>query len=263
MATGDAPRQVKPAGWRQWASGGLSLTVLLTGLFYIQGRAYRQGYLDALGLNESQFPADTPQALWFAFNGWLSGSVRVLEGVDAQFAWYLVRTGLVVLAVLLVILSLILLAHKLDFADKVRQSASSSRWWDLMTSNRIAALYLGTLPLTVLSVFVVPLVMLVLATIIVFAFVVLCLPFWSFGADAARDMCNANRQTVGLATVAEMPSRLELLECGTKYCALIRSDGNLLVVGVDAVERVEVLPVRAARPGETPLPRCTVRSGAH
>lgn len=46
---------------------------------------YRHGGLTALGLEESQFPTSTPDALWFAYQGWLSSITRVIPLVPSTW----------------------------------------------------------------------------------------------------------------------------------------------------------------------------------
>jgi len=99
------------AGFRGWQrlSSGLTVATLLTALLYVQGRAYRSGYLEALGFSESQFPITTTDALWLAFNGWLLGAVQIPGASWHAFKSQLLSTGVWLFPGLFVTLCLLVL----------------------------------------------------------------------------------------------------------------------------------------------------------
>lgn len=249
----DAPS----GGWKRWLSSGLSLTVLMTGLFYIQGRMYRHGYIRALGLEESMFPIDTPQALWLAYQGWLSGAVQVPKLMDAALIVLLLKTGAIVFVVLVTIVGLVWIARKMDLSHQASKRIEKSGLVALF-KNKTVIQFAATLPATVAGVLIVPLALMLAAIVLMYAFMILCMPFLALGSKDALAMCNAERSTVGLVALPEVSTPLVLLECSERFCALIQNDGSLRVVAVQTVERIDIVPVRRALPSAPPLPRCRV-----
>ncbi|MEN5062131.1 hypothetical protein [Luteimonas sp. TWI1416] len=238
-------------------SGSLSLTVLLTGILYVQGRMYHSGYLSALGLAESQFPIDTPQALFISLHGWISGSIKVFDSFDSAFLLDLARTGVFTLAAFVIGISLIFLTQRILTPER---TAKISSWRDLFGRRRILAIYLSTIPATILSLLIIPALMMIGSFIIMLTFMILCTPFFSLGQEMARDACNGKRSTVGIAKITGSTSPLIMLECGTQFCALIKEDGQLVVISTELIERTDFLPVREAGPNDSILPRCRVQA---
>jgi len=241
---------------------GLTLTTLLTALLVIQGRAFRSGYLHALGLDESHFPVSTTDALWLAFNGWLSGAVQIAGASWNIFRSQLLSTGLWIFSGVFLLTCLLLFAapRAQGMRDWFKRRLDVSVANDAVRTSRageLVTITVGSMMVTVCGIALVPLALFLGAFVLMFSFIVLVYPFLSLGAQAADDICGKPRATASAVMLLNQPTPAYLLECSTQFCALLDDTGGRFVVPVDQVARIEIRNTATAVPSGAV--RCSLR----
>jgi len=231
---------VGQVGWPRLFSGGLPLTVFLTALFYLQGRAFRSGYLEALGFNTSQFPVDTTEALWLAYNGWLLVSLAIFENAQWPVVVRLLAAAAIVFATVLLLFSLLwLLDRFLGPAPAMPRSNPGAepshqrfQWKSLFKVTAFATLS-GTLGL--------PLALAAIALTVMIPFLLLVYPFHALGKKAAIEECDKPQASAARVTLTgDASATAYLIECSDNFCALVNAHGSRLVVSRQDVKKVEI-----------------------
>ncbi len=243
--------------WARLLFSGMPLAVFLTALFYLQGRAFRTGYIDALGLNASQFPIDTTEALWQAFNGWLYWSMAVFDHVRWPFVGKLLATALVIFVLVLLYLGLLWM-----MARYIGPVAPAKPVATVLTPNterfQFKSLFKTTAFATLLGTLGLPLTLATAAVIVMASFISLVYPFYAQGKQAAWDECKRPQTTASQVTLAgESSPTTYLLECSKDFCALLDARGARIVLPREAVQKVEV-PMALNANSSNSKPRCVL-----
>lgn len=226
---------------------------ILTAVFFLQGRAYRSGWLGFFGMEHALFPISSGEGYWLTLSGWATTSVRWFNSAWQIYADTLCRYGL--LLFVLVMLVIFLEWLKFHRASKVAQDKADDdnrkppewiREW-LVSGSKVrywlarAAVALVLVPF---SLAVVPMLLflagILLATVIALAFV----PFENLGKQAAIDFCKRPVSQIARVVLREphMPDWGYRIECNPDVCAIVR-DGRVLIVPMDHVERIELPPL--------------------
>lgn len=262
---------------KRYAVTGLPLSVLLTAIFYLQGRAFRYAYLERLGLDESLLPIPTAEVFWLSLHGWTSSAVLIVQGMWSayckMFAEYAVPVWLVTV-VGFILLWLSPWIRKF-FLGRWEKYSGFFRWrelarprvrlrrWIKRSWARLRGLTVGLAATTFVvlaSVSVAPLILFVLAFAIFFIFFVVVFPFFQTGEAAADDLCKRDRATISTVIFengsAASRSSSYLIECREKYCALVDEAGSRFFIPTEDVIRVDA--PQAHRKGKVDAPLCTL-----
>lgn len=235
---------------------------VLTAVFFLQGRAYRSGWLGFFGMEHALFPISSGEGYWLTLSAWATTSVHWFNSAWQIYADTLWRYGLLlfVLAMLVIFLEWL----KFHRASKNSQDKADNRkppeWireW-LVSGSKVrywlarAAVALVIVPF---SLAVAPALLFVagilLATVIALAFV----PFEKLGKQAAIDFCKRPVSQIARVVLREphTPDWGYRIECNPDACAMVR-DGRVFIVPMDHVERIELPPLGGmAQPAGAPV----------
>lgn len=249
-AVGQRAAQAK-ARW--WSS--LPLITLLAIIFYAQGRAFTESYLDYFGLNASQFPVTPDNAYWEALMGWAMVAGKGPDVLWHMYPQYLLAEWIPLTAtVLLPVLGLV--GRKRGWWTALGKwivrvgNARPLRWLFARAPRDIVRhVAYGGMPAVVLM--SIPLMLLTLTFVIALLIGVFVIPFWSLGRAEAKIECENAAENypsvhyvseAGTANVDKSLSTARLLQCGPEFCALIR-DGEAFVIPRTAIQSVGGVPI--------------------
>jgi len=254
----DKPAAQLKARW--WSP--LPLLTLLAIVFYGQGRAFTQAYLDYFGLHISQFPVSPDDAYWYAFMGL---SMVAGKGPPTLLHTYpQVLRPASILTIVIVSLSLIVWAgRRCGWWSGLARSIErlrNMRWlqsiWAKAPKDMVKHVAYGGIPgLMLMSM---PLMFLILTSLLAAVIAYLVIPFWMLGTAWAEEVCSSPAAASPVVHYvgnidANIPSQTSsparLLQCGTDFCALIR-DGEAFVIARTAVQWVGGIPIHRPPTGD-------------
>ena len=212
------------------------LLALATGMFYLNGVAYRQGYLAHFHLQSTMFDDDAGHQMAFAVRGWQELVGQVLDGAGFVVVHWLIPIAAIALVTCWVL-------WQAERWRRARRRAARPPGLVVSAEHRRAVLArrekrarphpLRNTPLTrglVLMVLFSFLGLSVLVTAIDGIGAVLGICVWPFSyagdALAAREqaMGFVNAPSVTVATPEGAKVEFRLITCGARYCALFRPE---------------------------------------
>lgn len=254
----------KPMSKARWWTS-LPILTLIAIVFYAQGRALTEAYLNYFGLNSSQFPVSPDDAYWYAFMGW-----EMVAGKGPLAIWHVYPSILahewMPMTITLVIPLVVLAGRRWGWWVRIGHaiiSALSRFDSDRRLSGRSREvakhIVIGGFPALMIA--LTPLLVLLFTLGLAFFIVVFVSPFWTLGRYLAELDCASVASShqvvhyVGEPTLDSSgkplpPSRL--LQCGPEFCALIR-DGASLVIPRTAIQSVEGAPI-GKKNASSPVP---------
>lgn len=246
----------KPAERRRWRvspilTSAFALTIL-TAMFFLQGRAFRGGWLGYFGLEQSQFPISSSEAYWLTLHGWATTSVRWFTSAWGSYLEQLWRFGWLLFA--LCMLTFVFEWYKHHRSNKQSPNDGSApteppAWiqeW-LVSGNRWLhwlARAGAAIIITPLSLAIPSLLLFVVGTVLAVVIVLAIVPFENLGKDAAIKFCQ-RPISQGAKIVLRTPHQPEWgyrIECNPDVCAMIR-DGRVFIIPTDSIERIELPPI--------------------
>lgn len=250
---------------RWWAS--LPLLTLLAIIFYAQGRAFTEAYLDYFGLNSSQFPVSPDDAYWYAFMAWGVVASKAPGAIWHAYPKFLLAEW-VPLVVTVAIPFIALIGDKYSWPLHLR------RWFEQAlgrfgkknisitpSRNVVKQVALGGLPSLLMA--SIPLMLLAITFILALMIVVFVLPFWGLGQRQARADCATEASSHQIVHYeGEQPiidkdgkplSPARLLQCSQDFCAAIRN-GQSYVIPKAAIRSVDGLSIGRKAPS-SPVPK--------
>lgn len=225
---------------------------VLTAMFFLQGRAFRTGWLDYFGLQHMQFPISSGEAYWLTLSGWATTSVRWFSSAWESYLEVLTRFGLLLVVLAMLIFALEWRKHHRapkDTPDKGDDRNLAPEWMQvwLVSGSKLRhwfARAIASLVLAPLSLAVAPALLfgagILLAAVIAIAFV----PFQNLGKQAAIDFCK-RPVSLGARVVlrnGHSPDWGYRIECNPDVCAIVR-DGRVFVIPMENVEQIELPPL--------------------
>lgn len=224
---------------------------VLTAMFFLQGRAYRQGWLSRFGLDSAQFPISMADTYWLALNGWANIAVGWFNN-----AWDIYLGYLPILILPLALFAFATFAWEWHKANRKREIAQREpvedpptptsdepqKW--LAASDWKAWSLRGAISLVVapVSLAVLPLLLFLVGWLLAFLVAVVVAPFQNTGKEAASTFCKrpiAYSAKIVMVDGASYPEWGYQIECNPDVCAMIR-DGKVYVVPASNVERIEL-----------------------
>lgn len=233
-----------------WLSPIPTLTFFLA-IFYGEGRAYRLGYLEYLGLDDSQFPVSTTDAYWLAFNGW---AIIAGNGASTIFDHYSIYIKSLWLTVLVGILA----AALGIYGRRQQWHIGFSDWWNqrLTKAKTAANPIVASAGLSLLTMAGIPFILMILTVLLATFMLVFVLPFFQLGRWEARSECEFEAarkplvQYVGderASVDGKSVPTARLIQCSTDFCALIR-DGEAFVIPRLSVRWAGGVPIEPSVP---------------
>ena len=238
---------------RWWSS--LPLITLLAIIFYAQGRAFMESYLDYFGLNASQFPVTPDNAYWEALMGWAMVAGKGPDVLWHMYPQYLLAEWIPLTAtVLLPVLGLV--GRKRGWWTAlgkwiVRVGNTRPLRWLFARAPRDIVRHVAYGGMPAVVVMSIPLMLLTLTVVIALLIGVFVIPFWSLGRAEAKIECGNAAENypsvhyvseASAANVDKSLSPARLLQCGSEFCALIR-DGEAFVIPRTAIQSVGGVPI--------------------
>ena len=241
------------------------LTVL-TAMFLLQGRAYREGWLGRFGLESAQFPISTADTYWLALHGWLNTALNWFNKAWDIYAGYLLILILPIAA--FTFLTFVWEWHSARRTAASKQAAEDAgveaenkvRQW-LAADGRQAWLIRAGISLAIapVSLAAFPLLLFLAGLLLVALIAITVVPFENVGKQAATDFCK--RSVSGAARIvlianAGHPEWGYRIECNSDACAMVR-DGVVYVIPTRDIQRIE-LPAKGAavKDGESESQLC-------
>lgn len=244
----------KPGERKRWRispilTSAFALSVL-TAMLFLQGRAYREGWLISFGLDSTQFPISTTDTYWWALHAWATTAVGWFKN-----AWDIYVNSLGSAFLLVALFAFVIYAWEWLKA-RIKQAAASKenqedaqppgnavqRWlaadgWKAWLARIGIAIVITPISLAVFP-FLLFLAGLLLAALIGTAVV----PFQNAGKQAAAEFCK--RPVAGAARIVLVegsgdPDWGYRIECNSDVCAVVR-DGKVYVVPARNIHRVEL-----------------------
>ena len=242
----------KPAERKRWRlspimTSAFALTVL-TAMFLLQGRAYREGWLGHFGLENAQFPISTTDTYWLALHGWFNTAIGWFKN-----AWDIYFGHLAMLFLPLALFAFVTLALEWRKANKKLASERESeddrppenkvQQW-LAAGGRKAWIVRGVVSLVIapISLAAFPLMMFVAGLLLATLIAIAVAPFENIGTQAAIDFCKRpviHAAKIVLTEGAGHPEWGYRIECNANVCAMIR-DGTVYVVPTRDIQRIEL-----------------------
>lgn len=248
----------KPVERKRWRISPIVTSAfvlsVLTAMFLLQGRAYREGWLGRFGLESAQFPISTVDIYWLALHGWLNTAIGWFNK-----AWDIYVGYLLILTLPIAILMFLIFVWEWHSANRAAaaeqrvedagvEAENKVRRW-LAAGDRKAWLVRGAISLAVapLSLAAFPLMLFLAGLILVFVIAVTVVPFENMGKQAADDFCK--RPASSAARIVQTPDAGPpewgyRIECNADVCAMIR-DGVVYVIPTRDIQRIE-LPAKGA-----------------
>jgi hypothetical protein len=258
----DTPAAPAPGKW-EWAFKLAPVfLVIATGIFYLNGVAFRQGYLDHFHLQSSMFDDDVGSQVAFAVRGWQELSNMVLSGAwDALIHW--------AMPYLVVAIFLCWLVWKLERGHRARRREAHSKRLPINADLRRRAAKrrldrtrphpLRDAPLTrklaigLWSLWIGATVTFLVVHVMGVVLGVCVSPFLYAGKslaihDEKGDFADAPWVTVPTPEGPKVAFRL--ITCAPRFCALYSSD-RIVTAPASAVTWLtnEAKPISTARPG--------------
>lgn len=223
---------------------------ILTAMFFLQGRALREGWLRHFGLESAQFPISTTDTYWLALHGWLKTAVGWFNNAWDFYLGYLPK-----LILPLAMLAFGMYAWEWFKARRDRTTAENEAeeasepagniargWltadgWKAWATRAGVALVAAPIGLAVFP------LMLFLAGLLLAALIgTAVVPFDKAGKQMASDFCErpvTRAARIVLTDGSGHPEWGYRIECNQTVCAMIR-DGRVYVVPTRNVERIEL-----------------------
>lgn len=244
----------KPGERKRWRispilTSAFALSVL-TAMFFLQGRAYRAGWLSSFGLDGAQFPISAADTYWLALHGWATTAVGWFKN-----AWNIYLDSLGSAFLLVALFAFVIYAWEWLKA-RIKQAAANKearedaepagnavqRWlaasgWKAWAARAGVAIVITPISLAVFP-FLLFLTGLLLAAVIGTAVV----PFQNAGKQAAADFCKRPVTRIARITLTDgsgYPEWGYQIECNSNVCAMIR-DGKVYVIPTRDVQRIEL-----------------------
>lgn len=224
------------------------MLTVLTAMFFLQGRAYREGWLGRFGLENAQFPISTTDTYWLALHGWLNTAIGWFKNSwDIYFGY---------LAVLFLPLALFAFANLALEWRKANKKLASDResnedtppenkvqQW-LAAGGRKAWIVRGVVSLVIapISLAALPAILFVAGLLLAALIAITVVPFENVGKQAATDFCKRpviHAAKIVLTEDAGHPEWGYRIECNPDVCAMIR-DGKVYVIPARDVQRIEL-----------------------
>lgn len=242
------------------------LLTMLTAMFLLQGRAYREGWLGRFGLDSIQFPISTADTYWLALHGWLDTALGWFNNSWSIYTSYLPKLMLPLAIFAFVVLAWVWWTDNRNQRDgeargdadddtastrqqRVRQWVAASGWraWGAraLLSLLVSPVSLGVFPLLLFGA----------GLWLIFLVVLVVVPFEDAGKQAARDFCRQDSSRIARVVLREQhaPQWGYRIECNTTVCAVIR-DGRVFIVPVGDVARIELPPLDQAGKQKASVP---------
>lgn len=222
-------RELKP---RPFVSKAVVISIMLAGLpglFYLNGKAFYEGYLSYLNLNVSMFPQDASATMMSSVMAWFSATTGGLSGITNFLNQYWSWTLIVVLVTTLVIgtlkWGLKKLATKIEgkqFNNKLPPSIQS--WLkDVATVGML--IYLPSYGIFLLMFLV---AILLISTII---------PFLHLGKEYAAEQLEKGFTNAPLVRAVDpdgATAEYRIVECSDRFCALYLQ-GQIVAVPLSSI----------------------------
>lgn len=242
---------------------------VLTAVFFLQGRAYRGGWLRYFGLEQSQFPITSGEAYWLTLHGWMTTSVRWFTGAWESYVEQLFRFGLLLFVLCLMTFLFEWYKHRRFTKEKSEAAAEPKQppaWiqeWIVSGSKLRHWLARAgiAIVITPLSIAIPSILLFFVGTVLALVILLAIAPFEQLGKQAAIDFCQ-RAVSQGARIVLREPQQPDWgyrIECNPDVCAMVR-DGRVFIIPSDSIQRIELPPLgEASQPnGESQERLCPV-----
>lgn len=212
----------------KWLATALGL---LSPVFYLNGRAFRYGYLGYLHLEPSMFPTDVPDTLTYAAFAWMGGLTSVLDAVKKTVVAHWIAVGVMPVA------ALALFAAAVHFIGAwARRRRASTAGEDAGTRKlhpaaRRAALAVFKIYFSFYATYT-------LLLVIAAALLLFVAPFAKVGESAATrdaEMGFKFAPSIAIADPQGTPQVMRIVQCSTQFCALY-ADHAVVTVPAAAIK---------------------------
>ena len=216
----------------------VGLLVLITPVFYFNGRAFHDGWYNYLHLDQAMFPLDTPGMLTEGAIAWADGLVAIVTTMkQVELSRWVLPLSLIGGGILLGTL----IGWGRDKWIASRAKHDDQPISAVLQRTRVFAIrFLVPLLMTGFSVGA----LYVFLFVLMFALAMMSAPFYALGAAAAQKAASNDFSDMPIATIKTPTSIVQLREmtCGPQFCALW---GN---------KHASVAPVSAITWGEASAP---------
>lgn len=210
------------------------LIIFMTAIVYLQGRAYRWGYLQELGMTDQRLHENLHDYLTYAYHGWVDLIIFILNAMKPSnmismasqhpvIAVTIYTLLMAALAKLLIPQEIKLLAYRLGFTSLLSKKESS-------LANMISRIFL-TAALPAYLLFLPPL-------FIAFVLGAPVEPFAYFGQEKAKFMLLHPKYEVTIKSPStEISNTLKAIECTTDHCLAINKN-KISLIKSDRIENL-------------------------